>query len=80
VLGRFASMTGRIRFSIIISKIMDNNGRRFMDLYELGESGSLTGLRIMIITENVYKTGKYASLRSHTICICIRMLALAKFF
>jgi len=71
-------MTGWIRFSIIFSKIMDNNGRRFMDLYELGESGSLTGLRIMIITENVYKIEKYVSLRSYTICIC--MLALAKFF
>lgn len=55
-------MTGRIRFRIIFSNIFENNGSRLIGLYDLGESDGLFGLRIMVITENFHRTGKYESL------------------
>jgi hypothetical protein len=61
-LGRLDSIMGRMRLRIIFSKIFENSGRRLIGLYDLGESGGFPGLRIMMITENFHRTGKYESL------------------
>jgi hypothetical protein len=55
-------MMGRMRLRIIFSKIFENSGRRLIGLYDLGESGGFSGLRITMITENFHRTGKYKSL------------------
>jgi len=73
-------MMGRIRFRIIFLKIFENNGSKLIDLYDLGESDSLSGLRIMIITENFHRTGKYESLNIKLyMCISINKAFLDNF-
>ena len=60
------------RFRINFSKIFENNGSKLIGLYDLGKSGGLPGLRIMMITENFHRTGKYESLNvEFYICVSI---------
>ena len=61
---------GRIRFNIILSKFFENSGRRLIGLYDSGESGGLPGLRIMMMTENFQRFGKYDSL-SMELYMCV---------
>lgn len=59
---RLIQKNKKVSFNISLLTISEKNARRLIGLYELEEFGGLPGFRIIIITKNVHKTGKYMSL------------------